>query len=384
MKRIITALLLVLVMGAMPLSVLAEEAFDSSKLIDWYNESNLWVSVENGHWSSDPADKPTHEELEKMFSMTMKQQSAGSRTEWFFIVVEDVEEQRKILGDQVAPPEDMATEGTVTVLVMADHLLTEEEGHVSPYGQGYYGWSYQARYDAGMACGLFEVAAASLGYYTHYCGAVNGEYAKVDLSNDTPPMYGWQSMSRYVKPEYTRSLSWYHHYGTEADEEWTYPVAGNCIFVCAIVVGKPAADETVETWGSLHGRPDNWVIWDGVPNEEPSPAIAAAEAYAAAKVEEVVAEDDGIELAENEYLGEAQGNNGPIKVKVTVEDGAITGVEIVEHCETEGVADEAIANLPAMILEAQSVDVDSIAGATVASDGIKAAVRSALKQAGIE
>jgi len=46
-------------------------------------------------------------------------------------------------------------------------------------------------------------------------------------------------------------------------------------------VGKPAADETIETWGTNHARPDNWVIWDGVPNENPSPAIAAAAAPAA-------------------------------------------------------------------------------------------------------
>ncbi|MDO4865866.1 MAG: FMN-binding protein [Clostridia bacterium] len=382
MKRIIIAALLVLALSLTPIVSLAESAFDPSGLIDWYNESDLWVSVENGHWSSDPADKPTHEDLEKMFSMAMKQQSAGSRTEWFFIAVEDVEEQRKILGDQVAPPEDMATEGTVTILVMADHLLTEEEGHVSPYGNGYYGWSYQARYDAGMACGLLEMAAASLGYYTHYCGAINGEYAQVDLPNDTPPKFGWQSMNRYVKEDYKRALSWYNHYGTEPDDEWVYPVSGNCIFVCAIVVGKPVKDESVETWGSLHGRPDNWAIWDGVPNENPTPSIAAREAYAAEHAAEAEAEETDIELGENEYLGVAQGNNGPIKVKVTVVDGAITDVNIVEHSETEGVADEAINTLPAAIVEAQSVDVDGIAGATMASDAIKAAVRSALEQAG--
>ena len=39
------------------------------------------------------------------------------------------------------------------------------------------------------------------------------------------------------------------------------------LIVAAIVVGKPAADETIETWGTNHARPDNWVIWDGVPNE---------------------------------------------------------------------------------------------------------------------
>lgn len=378
MKRILTAALLTLALALLPVLSLAED-FDPSGLIDWFNESNLWMTVANGHWSSDPADRITDEELEKIFSMATKQQNAVHWTPYFFIVVEDVEEQRKIIGDYWGNASDMATEGTVTVLVMCDQLLTEEEGHVSPY-EGYYMNTAGARYDAGLTCGLLGVAAASLGYQTHYFGTINGEYAPHDLADGK-----YQSMSRYVKESYQRVWGFPNTYGEEALDTSVYPVAGNCVFIDAIVIGKPAADETIETWGTNHGRPDNWVIWDGVPNEEPSPSIAAAApAEDVPEVEAPVEESAVIETAENEYIGEAPGIHGdPVKVKVTIEDGKIAAIEIVEQHETAGVADPALEAVPGAIVEAQSVDVESITGATVTSDAIKAAVADAIAKAGL-
>lgn len=90
-----------------------------------------------------------------------------------------------------------------------------------------------------------------------------------------------------------------------------------------------------------------------------------------------------IELAENEYLGVADGIGGKVKVKVTVADGKMTAVEIVEQNETVGIGDKAIASLPQAILDAQSADVDVVGGATATSNAIKNAVRDALAQAGL-
>lgn len=263
MRKHVVTLVLAAMMALLPVLAVAEdESFAAPELIDWFNESNAWMTVANGHWSSDPADQITDEELEKLFSMATKQQNGVHRTGSFFIVVKDVEEQRKIIGDMWGDPNDMATEGTVTILVLTDHVLSEEDGHVSPY-EGYYNLTPKgAWYDSGLTSGLLGVAAAMLGYQTHYFGGINGEYAPSDLADGT-----YKSMSRYVKDEYQRVWGMPNPYNGEISEDTIYPVKGNCVFVAAIVVGKPAADETIETWGTNHARPDNWVIWDGVPNE---------------------------------------------------------------------------------------------------------------------
>ena len=110
----VTAALLVL-----PLLALAD--FDPAGFIDWFNESNTWMTVANGHWSTDPADKITDEELEKIFSMATKQQNAVHWTPWYFVVIKDTEEQQKILGDYWDKPENEATDA-VRRLLHAHHL----------------------------------------------------------------------------------------------------------------------------------------------------------------------------------------------------------------------------------------------------------------------
>lgn len=79
------------------------------------------------------------------------------------------------------------------------------------------------------------------------------------------------------------------------------------------------------------------------------------------------------------YEGEADGHNGPLKVSVTVEEGKISNVEVTEHEETEDIADPAIKDIPAAIVEKNSTDIDSIASVTVTSDAIKLAVDNALE-----
>ena len=89
---------------------------------------------------------------------------------------------------------------------------------------------------------------------------------------------------------------------------------------------------------------------------------------------------DGIYNA-GTYTGSADGKNGPVTVEVTVSDTAITEVKVTEHQETEGIADPAIADVPAAIVEKNSTDVDGSTGATITSDAIKAAVDAALESA---
>lgn len=84
------------------------------------------------------------------------------------------------------------------------------------------------------------------------------------------------------------------------------------------------------------------------------------------------------------YEGSANGMGGALKVAVTVEDGKISGVEVLEHKETAGISDPAIEKIPQAIVEAQSTDVEAVTGATVTSEAIKEAVAAALSGEGTE
>jgi fumarate reductase flavoprotein subunit len=82
------------------------------------------------------------------------------------------------------------------------------------------------------------------------------------------------------------------------------------------------------------------------------------------------------------YTAEATGNNGPIKVEVTMSDNAILGVKILNHKETVGLGDVALDRISKEIVEKQSLAVDTISGATNASKALLAAVEDCVSQAG--
>lgn len=90
------------------------------------------------------------------------------------------------------------------------------------------------------------------------------------------------------------------------------------------------------------------------------------------------------EYADGTYTGTGNGNNGPISVTVTIENGQIVSVEIGDNAETPEISGPAFEAIPAAIVEAQSAEVDSVAGATNSSRGVMEAVTDALVQAGGE
>ena len=92
---------------------------------------------------------------------------------------------------------------------------------------------------------------------------------------------------------------------------------------------------------------------------------------------------EGVTLAANQYAGQGDGIGGPLVVRITVDDGKMTAVEIVEEHETEGVGSRAVDSMPDAILAAQSADIDTVSGATVTSDAIRTAVRQAMEEAGL-
>lgn len=81
------------------------------------------------------------------------------------------------------------------------------------------------------------------------------------------------------------------------------------------------------------------------------------------------------------YTAEAAGMGGAVKVTVTVSDSAIIAVTAEGPNETPGIGVPALETVANAILEAQSVEVDGVTGATVTSTAIKTAAAAALAEA---
>ena len=82
------------------------------------------------------------------------------------------------------------------------------------------------------------------------------------------------------------------------------------------------------------------------------------------------------DISDGVYIGEYDVNFIYAKVEVTVQNGEITNINILEHRHERGKAAEAITN---KIVDEQKIDVDAISGATNSSTVIKKAVENTLK-----
>ena len=71
-----------------------------------------------------------------------------------------------------------------------------------------------------------------------------------------------------------------------------------------------------------------------------------------------------------------------MKVKVVISGGKIASIEVVENHDDRSYLNRAEA-LISNIISSQSTNVDVISGATYSSNGIKSAVRDALRQAAV-
>lgn len=88
--------------------------------------------------------------------------------------------------------------------------------------------------------------------------------------------------------------------------------------------------------------------------------------------------------ASGTFEGTGNGFGGELRLKVTVADGKMEGIEVVSHHESSVVFNRALPLITERILEAQSPEVDSVTGATFTSYGVKAAVAEAMKEAGTD
>ncbi len=94
-------------------------------------------------------------------------------------------------------------------------------------------------------------------------------------------------------------------------------------------------------------------------------------------VRETTFEDINIsDIPDGVYVGEYDVDFIYAKVEVTVQNGEITNINILEHRHERGKTAEVITD---SIVDEQKIDVDAISGATNSSTVIKKAVENALK-----
>ncbi|MBQ4609683.1 MAG: flavocytochrome c [Clostridia bacterium] len=93
-------------------------------------------------------------------------------------------------------------------------------------------------------------------------------------------------------------------------------------------------------------------------------------------------------MADTSYTGTADsqiGGVGAVTVTVTLaDDGSIKAVTVDECKDTPGICELPCEKIPAQMVELNSINVDSVAGATLTSDAIFAAVKNALENGGVD
>lgn len=108
-------------------------------------------------------------------------------------------------------------------------------------------------------------------------------------------------------------------------------------------------------------------------------ALAGRRAEAA---ESSAASDAALTFTPGTYTGTATGNGGDVVVDVTFSEHAIESVVVTSQSETPTVASQALEIMPELIVEKQSLGVDTCTGATVTSAAILMAAGDAAEQAG--
>ena len=81
------------------------------------------------------------------------------------------------------------------------------------------------------------------------------------------------------------------------------------------------------------------------------------------------------------YVGEGEGFGGKLHVQVTIENGKITAVELLDSQDGKDYISKAKAVIFPSVMQKQGTDVDSVTGATFSSYGLIEAVNDALSKA---
>lgn len=153
-------------------------------------------------------------------------------------------------------------------------------------------------------------------------------------------------------------------------------------------------DETAEEEATLVDASSELVAENTTVQEEtvdPPEIVENTIEEATTPVEEVT-EQDSVEVVAEEpttprlvdgvYMGEGYGFNPGLFVAVTIEEGMMTSIAVVDHREErQKYWGRPVIEIPKAIIETQSTEVDIVSGATYTSLGIMEAVEDALSKA---
>jgi uncharacterized protein with FMN-binding domain len=81
------------------------------------------------------------------------------------------------------------------------------------------------------------------------------------------------------------------------------------------------------------------------------------------------------------YDPATSGPNGNLTVQVTFRGNRITAIQVTQYTDTPAFMNMVVQSLIPAIIQAQSTNVDSVAGATYSSNGVKQAVNEAMNSA---
>lgn len=82
------------------------------------------------------------------------------------------------------------------------------------------------------------------------------------------------------------------------------------------------------------------------------------------------------------YVGQAMGKHGNIQVEVAISNGNIDRINVIDSREAQGLGDVAMDRMSKLIVDNQTLDVDTVSGATLSSMAFLSAVGDAISQAG--
>lgn len=91
---------------------------------------------------------------------------------------------------------------------------------------------------------------------------------------------------------------------------------------------------------------------------------------------------EGKNVQDGVFEGTAEGYNGTITTEVKFQDGKIADISVMDENETATVSDYVLKAMPDAIVSNQSVNIDTVSGATVTANGILDSVKDAIRQAG--
>ncbi|MFA9422360.1 MAG: flavocytochrome c [Sedimentibacter sp.] len=89
-------------------------------------------------------------------------------------------------------------------------------------------------------------------------------------------------------------------------------------------------------------------------------------------------------MKDGTYTSTVTAMHGPLTVEVKISNNEISDVKVIDSMETPGVGTIAVNQIPASIVEKQSLAVDVVTGVTISSVAIKMAVEDCLVQAGAD